>query len=126
MNILSTFRKGVYDLLVKQEVAPVHQYLPDDVAELPCLIVAPPSLRDGTAPGTFDLDLTVYVIGRRTNDDDAQRELDLTADRVILSLGGTRGHIGYAVTSSDPQTVPISGQDHPAHAITITTTTATC
>lgn len=124
--MLADSRSRLFDLIEGQDLLPTRKYVPDDVAELPCIVVGPPSLGPGEAAVVMDVSIDVYVIGRRLSDDDSQEELDRYADHVITILGGTRGRDSFAVESSRPQLVTVSGTDYPAHAVTVTTAVVTC
>jgi hypothetical protein len=123
--VIAEFRQGVAALLDSQRLLPLHRYLPDDVAELPCIVVGPVSVDDGE-PGLFELQLDVFVCGRRLGDDDSQIELDDYADDVVTILGGTQGRQLFSVTSATPQLVTVSGVEIPTYAITVETTVHNC
>lgn len=124
------FRRVVYDLLREKTSIPVYRYLPDDVAHLPCHVVGRPALREGLTPAVGTLELTVNLVGRRLNDDDAQAELDALADELVAALGGTRNvqvdGSYLRATSVDPATVTVAGQEYPCYLLTVNTETVTC
>jgi hypothetical protein len=123
--VIVEFRSEIKALFDSQDVLPLHHFVPDDVAELPCIVLGPPSLADGE-PGTFDLTCEVYVCGRRIGDADSQHELDQYADQIITILGGVKGRHNLAVTAATPQLVPVAGSDIPTYRITVETTVRNC
>lgn len=123
--MLSDARRRLSRFLHAQELLPVYGFVPDDANELPCIVVGPGSLADAET-GVYDIDLSVYVLGRRLSDEQAQVELDDLADKVIIALGGTRGRDSFAVTRSTPQIVTVGGTDIPSHNLTVETSVANC
>jgi len=128
--MLVTFRKAVATYLEGADILPLHEFVPADIAELPCAVVSMPDLDDGEEQGTFDISLGLYVVGRPVDADDAQIELAQHADSVIAAFGGTRGikagHHHMAVTSAISELRTVSGIELPTYRITITTSQATC
>lgn len=114
---------------------PVHRYLPDDVAEVPCIAVPRPRLTPG--PGTPSIPagaLIVLVVGRRMNDDDAQAELDEVADLVVARFGNLAKSVRLedpliprlVVDDVSPSTVTVAGLDYPVYAVTIAASFTLC
>lgn len=128
--MLSDFRSATHRLLVEQDLLPVREFVPDDLAELPCIVLGAPSLGDGDEQGTYDLTLPVYVVGRRFGDDDAQDELTRYTDQTITIFGGTRGrrahHHNFAVVAASPEVRSAGGTDVPVYLLTVTSTAITC
>jgi hypothetical protein len=120
-------RRRLFDLIDGQGLLPCHLFLPDDVAELPCIVVSPPTLRESNdAAVIMELGFDVFVLGRRIGDDDSQAELDDYADKVITILGGTRGRDSFAVTGATPQLVTVAGNDVPGYSLAVETSVVTC
>src|SRR5882672_4886077 len=108
---------------------PVHHYLPDDVAEVPCIAVPRPRL----FPGEQNLitgTLVVLVVGNRLNTTDAQAELDQVADLVVGRFGGVAKSVRpesptvlrLVLDDVSPTTVLVAGQEFPVYALTVTAT----
>ena len=105
--------------------------IPDDIAEVPCLVVGRPGARQTSTAVVFDLDLPVYVIGRRQRAGGAEDELTELADNVLAALGGTRGAraphgLTVAVVRIDPRQLSIAGQECPAYAVQVEASATTC
>lgn len=116
---------------------PVHRWLPDDVAELPCIGVTRPSLSpDDAAPGAIITGaVPVMVVGSRLNDTSAQADLDTTTDEIIQRFGGLAKVIriedplinSVRLDAVTPTTVTVAGQEYPAYDLTVVATlTGTC
>ena len=128
--MIGEFRRAVYDALGSTSL-PVYQWLPDDVAHLPCHVVGRPALREsGISAGLATLELGVTLLGRRISDDDSQAELDALADELVKVLGGTRNRevsgVHLRCVALDPGTANVAGQDIPAYVATVNTETLTC
>jgi hypothetical protein len=128
--MLAQFRSEVVATLAVVAV-PLWDVLPDDVAELPCLVVGRPSARQTSTAVVFDLGLQVFVIGRRQQAGAAEAELVELADDVMTALGGTRGKRApsggtIAVTRADPRILTIAGQDCPAYTVEVEASATTC
>jgi hypothetical protein len=105
------------------EVAEVFDYVPDDVAALPCVVVTGPAgdPSAGDLAGiAYDVDVEVLVIGRRYGDADASAQLDRTTDDVIDAY----------VAASDvrlrrwrSEVVDVAGVDVPAYRLYVSLTT---
>lgn len=101
---------------------PVHSFLPDDVNEVPCLVVGRPSYYPGREAGVDNLDVPLYVVGRRLHDEEAQVELDQWTDLVLVhAMQRIPGppQVSTAVRAS-PETVQVAGSDFPAYVVTLT------
>ena len=114
---------------------PIHRYLPDDVAEVPCIAVPRPRLTPSDATSSLvDASVGVLVVGGRLNDHDGQAELDDVTDLVISRFGGiTKGvrpehPLVQRLVVDDvlPTTVTVAGLMYPAYALTVTATLALC
>jgi hypothetical protein len=130
--VLATFRAEVVAVLAVA-LPDVAQWdeIPDDIAEVPCLVVGRPGARQTSTAVVFDLDLSVYVIGRRQRAGGAEDELTDWADKVLAALGGTRGARGpsgltVAVVRIDPRQLSIAGQECPAYAVQVEASATTC
>lgn len=117
---LSDVRAEVSKLLVDADLLPVWTFTPDNIAELPCIVVGPVRL-DESSEGSLVLDasLSVFVLGRRYGDEDSQIELDDYADKVLRVLGGIRGRGGISFLDSTPQLLNVAGNDIPTHTMTV-------
>lgn len=124
------FRRAVTELLARTSSVPVIGYLPDDVAELPCLVVGRPSIQETATPALMRLSLDVSLLGRRVSDNDSQAELDALADQMFTNLGGTRNvkrnDLIMRCTLILPATVIVAGSEYPAYLATVTTDAMTC
>lgn len=106
------------------DVAEVWDYVPDDVAALPCVVVTgpggDPAAGDLAGVG-YDASVEVVVLGRRYGDADASAQLDRTADAVIdayLASPLTLRRWRFEV-------VDVAGVDVPAYRLFVTVTTLT-
>jgi len=133
VETFAPFRAGVVAVLedVLPDV-PLWDVIPDDVAELPCLVVGLPGGRPGAqGPVVFDLDLTVFVVGRRTSAGGSEVELVGLLDEVFTAFGGTRGTRTpagdvVAVARVDPRVLSVAGLDCPAFTVELEASTTTC
>lgn len=110
---------------------PVWDVIPDDVNELPCIVVGRPGGRPTAQAVVFDLDLSVFVIGRRQQAGGQEAEVTQLADRLFDALGGTRGckspaGIVLAITRLDPRMISIAGSEYPAFTVDVETSATTC
>lgn len=132
MRLLSDFRAAVGATLAGKlpTPTPLWDAVPDDVAELPCVVIGLPSSRQTSTAVVFDLALDVIVVGRRQDAGDAEEELVALADEVWTVLGGTRGtkqdSVDVAVRSVDPRVVTIAGLDVSAYVVSVESSAATC
>src|SRR5262245_20718631 len=112
-------RSVVGDLLAGRSSAPVYTFLPDDIAELPCLVVGRPTMRESRTAGVSTQTLTVTLLGRRISDEDSHFELDTLGDELYANLGGTKsvhhGRLHLRCTLFVPGTVTVAGQEMPAY-----------
>jgi hypothetical protein len=132
VNLLAEFRSAVVGVLNDKLPTPlaVWDSIPDDVAEVPCIVVARPSSRQTSTAVVFDLFVDVIVVGRRQEAGGSEAELVDLADDVWTVLGGTRGTKpeGYdlGVVTVDPRTVTIAGLDVPVYVLAVESSAATC
>jgi hypothetical protein len=108
-------RRLLFELIDGQKWLPCHHFLPDDVAELPCVVVGPPSAEPGDVRTSWDIDTDVFVLGRRYGDEDSQHELDQYARELANILFGAN----LNVQSIQPRLVTVAGQDIPGYVATV-------
>jgi hypothetical protein len=128
--MLSEFHDAVFALVDGGTNAAVWDHIPDDINELPCVVVGNPLARQTTTRVVFDMGCELFVIGKRSYADGTQAELRALADELWLLFNGTR------VTSQDgvllqvrnllPRTLQIAGLDCPAYSLTVESSIATC
>lgn len=94
---------------------PVYPYIPEDVNEIPCVVVGRPSIDQllDFQPGDFTTEIPVMVLGSRINDQDAQDQMDLVGDIVIARFYATHQ---FQVTSTLEM---VAGLTYPAYTITV-------
>lgn len=130
--MLSGLRSAVADLLDAEFDVDVYGRVPDDVNALPCMVVGYPSASPAAESAVFDRSVTVYVIARRVDADDAEGELITLADEAFVALGGTRGvrsldgSLHLSVEGIAHRVVQIAGLDHDAYLLTVESPVATC
>jgi hypothetical protein len=95
---------------------PVVAFLPDDIAELPVVVIGRTGMiaSEGVM-ATF----TVWVdlVGRRLADEDAQVELDTLGDGLLAALSVLPANMH--LLGIDPQIVTIAGLEYPVHRATV-------
>lgn len=91
----------------------VYSYKPDDVTDVPCVVVDRPTVDINVSHHTFTT--PVVVIGRRDGSEDAQRELDDATSDVARLLAGPE----IAVVRIDPATATVADLTHPAYRVTV-------
>ncbi len=116
----------------------VYPEIPDDPAELPCVVIGLPRLSPSSdSEIVFDVRLPVYVIGSRSGGPGCETELVELTDVVFGAFGGSRGvntgsdtdagQVGViAVDDADPTRLEISGKQYPAYTLTVATDLQTC
>jgi hypothetical protein len=130
--MFAAFRNEVIATLVAAlPDVPLWPVIPDDVNELPCVVVGRPGGRQTATAVVFDLDLTVFVLGRRQQAGGSEDELTDLADQVFTALGGTRGTRSpggevVSVTRLDPRTLTVAGLDVPAYTVELESSATTC
>lgn len=130
--MLVEFRAAVVEVLKDKLDTPLWETIPDDVAELPCIVVAMPGAVQTSTAVVFDTSVDVVVIGRRQQAGESESELVALTDDVWLTLGATRGTRDAAgayslgVVRLDPRVVTVAGQQCSAYVITVESSIATC
>lgn len=119
--MISDARQAVYDVLFAASSSldvEVHRFLPDDVNSVPCLVVGRPTISPGSQSTIYDVDVPVYVVGRRLDDESAQEDLDRLADGVFSILAGrVPGLFGGVELRADPQTSTVASNEVPVYVI---------
>jgi len=114
-DFLTLHRKFVYETLINKVPADtsVSLYLPDDLAQQPCVVVGRPgaSFR-GTDLGV-EIRVPVHVLGRAFNDVGSQIEHDQLTD-VIL---GVLWDADVPLIAVLPSIQSVAGKAHPAYDI---------
>lgn len=114
----------------------VYSEIPDDPAELPCVVIGLPRLSPETEI-VFDVRVDVYVIGNGTGGPGTEDELVELTDVVFGAFGGSRGvntghdtdagQVGHiAVDEARPTRLEIGGKQYPAYSLTVATSLRTC
>lgn len=102
----------------------VHRTLPDDVSDLPTVVIGRPSISPSDQlPGNDEIDLTVFVLGSRHTHRSSSDALDDLASRVYETLykadlrapGIPEAH----VTSLTAALTPVAGLDYPCYMVSI-------
>lgn len=130
--MFSEFRSEVAaTLAVALPDVPLWDVIPQDVNELPCIVVGRPAGRQTSTAVVFDLDLTVFVVGRRQRAGESEDELTGLTDRVFVALGGTRGtktpaREVIAVTRVDARNIQVAGNEIPAYTLEVEASATTC
>src|SRR5882672_9522373 len=121
--MLAEFRTAVFELIEAANIAPVWDVIPDDVNELPCVVVARPLTRQTATAVVFDLELELFIIGLRQQAGGSEQGLTVLADQLWLLFNGTRAtnNNGYSlgVQSAVPSEQNIAGLGYPAYTMTI-------
>lgn len=130
MAFLSTFRAAVVDVVTAHVPAlPLHASLPDDVAEVPCAVVGLPSWQPGD-PSVTEIELDLWLVGRRQGAGDPEPELIGWAEQLIDAFGGTRNvaSAGVLVHMVDgaSRIIDIAGHRTLAYQMTITASAVEC
>lgn len=127
--MLTEFRAAIR-AIVDETGLPVHKTIPDDVAHLPCVVVGRPSAGPGDSGVVFDVDLDLFVLGRRHNDSTSDDELVADADVVLTTFGGTRGRPSdfglLTVDSIDARQVEVAHLTTPAYVLSISGSATIC
>lgn len=98
--------------------------MPDDLNDVPCLVVGRPSMQPSRDANVDEYRTTVFAVGRRLNDSGAQPELEALADAVLVAAFARIEDLvpGLAVeVRADPQTVAVAGVEHPVYLVTLVT-----
>jgi hypothetical protein len=110
--------------------------IPDDPAELPCVVVGLPELNPESET-VFDARVDVYVLSSRTGGPGTEEELVTLTDVVLGAFGGSRGvqtghdieagEVGLlAVDSARPTRLEVGGKQYAAYALTVATSLTSC
>jgi hypothetical protein len=125
--MLADTRTAIFDHLAgwpSLADVPVLGVLPDDINEVPCVVVGRPSLSPSPEVAIDQIDTGVFVVGRRINDTAAQPELEQLADQVLLALYAplvaVPGGAAFELRA-DPQTVTVAALEHPCYLVTVST-----
>jgi hypothetical protein len=130
--MLSSYRAAIHDVLAfasNLSIA-VWDKIPDNLNELPCVVVGRPGAVPSADSGVFEMTVEVFVIARRQQAGDYEKELlDLT-DEVWTALGGTTGTVadGYRLSLRGmlPRILTVAGEEIIAYAIGVITSESTC
>lgn len=99
---------------------PVYPFKPDDVNEVPCIVVSRPSITIDVQHHTVNL--PVLVIGRRDGSHDAQSELDDVTSWAAQMIAGPE----FAVTRIDPTTATVAEHTFPAYELSVSCGASYC
>lgn len=129
--MLTEFRAAVVDLMTVAAIAPVWDVIPDDAAELPCIVVGRPSAEQTpNAAIVFATVLDLTVVGRRQQAGGMEAELDALADQVWTLFRGTRltKHLAHnlSVRRIDSREQFIASLGYPAYVFSVESSIATC
>jgi hypothetical protein len=124
--VIPDVRRSLAEAVDELGVA-VFPTLPDDVADLPCVVVGRPALSPSeTDLPTLAIRTPVYVVGSRVIHEDSQDELDQLTSDVLAAFGLNRYEvdlgsllIGGRIESASPTMLTIAGQDYPGYIVTI-------
>jgi len=110
---------------------PVLRWLPEDVEELPCVVVGRPAYNVSPEITTgYQVTTVVTLVGRRATSDDAQQELDMAMWEVMNALNLFKGFMDgqqrYQVTDSVPDLVAIASEEYPCYRYAIDTQFVDC
>ena len=122
---LGSIRQGIADHIAQVWPA-VFAYVPDDIAELPCVVVGPFSLAKSVTGWTATV--PVLTLGRPINTFDAQRELEELMWSVVQQLERVKAPAvpGLKPTTVSADTQNVAGLDIPAYEITVTAEAVYC
>ncbi len=134
--MLALMRAAVTTVAQAVPDAVVWSTLPDDPAELPCIVVGLPQLGPESET-VFDARVDVYVVGSRSGASGCEDELITLADAVLDAFGGSKGvntghdtdagEVGVlAVDTTRSTRLEIGGQQYPAYALTVAASLTTC
>lgn len=120
-------RELVHGLLVGAP-HPVRKYLPGTADEVPMFVVGRPNVGEGDQPALMVTTVPVFALGRRTGDDDAQRQLDHMADLLLTRFWQpprTEG-VGIRLVSITAGVIEVAGLDLPAYTASLLCTSTYC
>lgn len=127
--MLAELRAAV-DVIASTVSDHVWSTIPDDVAELPCVVIGLPELTP-ESDVVFAATCDVYVIGSRSGGSGCEDELVTLTDVVLDAFGGSRGvkssTVGViAVDTVRPTRLEIGGQQFPAYSLGVAASLTTC
>jgi hypothetical protein len=125
-----TMRRHLAEHLAAESTLPVFRYQPDDITQLPCLVIGRPGKTETELPSVMTMRLDIVLLGRRVNDDDSQAELDAYDDATFAALGSTRsfklGDVQYRCVEGRAGTASVAAMDYPAYSYTVVCDISTC
>lgn len=128
--MLDAYHAAVFTIIANGVAAAVWDHVPNDIAEVPCVVVANPQARETSTKVVFDLSVDVFAVGRRQEAGGAAQEVRQLADQVWQVFNGTRAASsnGYVLTVRNllPRVLSIAGLDCPAYSLTVDSSIATC
>lgn len=131
--MITSTRSAIADVLrTRFPAVPVLGDLPDDLAEVPAIVVGRPTVSEGDSEALLDLQTPVWLIGRRIEGTGSDSELDALADSVLETFGGTRGvrlvpsRLVLYVSSVVGRTVNVGALTYSAYEVSVETTVTTC
>lgn len=128
--MLDEFHAAVYSLIDSLTDIGVWDHIPDDVNEVPCVVVGNPQARESNNRVVFLCSIEVFVIGRRQQAGGNSAELRGLVDWLWSAFNGTRAKksSGYVLTIRNlvPRVLSIAGLDCPAYSVTVDSELATC
>lgn len=126
------FRAAVVAVLVDAfgSSTPIFDELPDDLAQLPAIVVGRVDVSEGDASIVADLSLDVWLIGRRVNVDAPGLQLDQLADQVLSTFNAWRSLRAYdhdlQLSAVNARTLTVGSSTYPAYTATVDTSITTC
>lgn len=128
------FRAAVADVCVQHfgTTVPVLDELPDDLSQLPTIVVGRADAGEGDAPIVADLSTDLWLIARRSTVDRPGLELDTLADEVLSIFHAWRSvrhepsQLDLMATSLVARTLDVGGARYSAYTVTIETSVTTC
>jgi hypothetical protein len=106
--------------------------IPDDIAELPCIVIGRPAATPSPDPGVFEMVAEVFVIARRQQAGDYEKELLDLVDNLWQLLGGTTGSelggtpYNISLRGLVPRILTVAGNEIIAYAVGVVTSESTC
>ena len=92
---------------------PVYDYKPDDITQLPCVVVDRPTIAVDVQ--WYTATVPIVVIGLRDGSEGSQTDLDDMASAIAGMLAGP----DLAVNSIEPATATVAEMTYPAYQITV-------
>lgn len=108
---------------------PAYSTPPDDVAQIPCVVVnGPDGERTNGIGGIWTLEFVVVVVGRRYDMTEVHTELDDAMWQVVADLDESDLLTLYGVTVNrfERDTTEVGGQIQPTYNLTLAGTTVYC